>query len=71
MYALHTKEQEKYRSSMLYVHKSGESYEVTLSTEYGAVHILRNTNLGSGEPPPPPPCNIVINREDPPPFVVL
>ena len=30
----------------------------------GAVHILRNTNLGSRETPPH--FNIVINREDPP-----
>ena len=31
----------------------------------GAVHILRNTNLGSRETPPPL-CNIVINWEDRP-----
>ena len=31
----------------------------------GAVHILRNTNLGSRETPPH--CNIVINWQDPPP----
>ena len=37
MNALHTKEQEKYRSSMLYVHKSDESYVVTLSTGYISV----------------------------------
>ena len=40
MYALHTKEQEKYRSSMLYVHKSDESYVVTLSTEYISVSFI-------------------------------
>ena len=34
----------------------------------GAVHILRNTNLGSRETPPPH-CNIVINGE--PPLVIL
>ena len=32
--------------------------------DLGAVHILRNTNLGSRETPP---CNIVVNWEDPPP----
>ena len=30
----------------------------------GAVHILRNTNLGSQETPAP--CNIVINFDNPP-----
>ena len=46
--------------------RDDEGSQADLDTyTFGAVHILRNTNLGSRETPPPP-CNIVINREAPP-----
>ena len=46
-----------------------ERMKKKLKLDLGAVHILRNTNLGSRETPPTPHCNIVINQEDPPPML--